>query len=90
LRYLHWQSPLGEGDYGLMPDYPTEERISDLVAAGSIGNLLDIYKLDGPPHSQPWHGFSTSPPTDHPAYNSLDKLEERLLEYYADPITIPE
>ncbi len=89
LRYIHWQTTLGPADYGLMPDYPTVERITDLVEAGSIGNLLDIYKLEGPPHSQPWHGFSSSPPADHPAYNSLDKLEERLLKYYADPIAVP-
>lgn len=89
LRYINWQTTIGPADYGLMPDYPNVERITDLVAAGSIGNLIDIYKLEGPPHSQPWHGFSSSPPMDHPAYNSLDKLEERLLKYFDDPISIP-
>lgn len=89
LRYIHWQTTIGPGDYGLMPNYPAEERISDLVAAGSIASLLDIYRLEGPPHSQPWHGFSSSPPADHPAYNSLGNLEERLLKYFAAPIAIP-
>ncbi len=88
LRYLHWQTVIGASDYGLMPNYPTAERISDLVAAGSIGALFDLYSLDGPPHSQPWHGFSTSPPPDHPAYNSLERLSERLSAYYAAPIPL--
>ncbi|MBN2714506.1 MAG: hypothetical protein JXX14_01550 [Deltaproteobacteria bacterium] len=88
LKYIHWQTVIGAEDYGLMPDYPTEERISQLVDAGSIGNLYDLYSLDGPPHSQPWHGFSSSPPADHPAYNSLDKLAERLSAYYASPIPL--
>ena len=89
LRYVHWQTVIGAADYGLMPDYPNEERITPLVEAGSIANLFDLYTLDGPPHSQPWHGYSTSPPADHPAYNSLDKLAERLGAYYADPIELP-
>ncbi len=89
LRYIHWQTVIGASDYGLMPDYPSQERISDLVAAGSIGVLFDLYSLEGPPHSQPWHGFSTSPPSDHPAYNSLDRLAERLGKYYEDPIPLP-
>ncbi len=89
LRYVHWQTVIGSSDFGLMPDYPNEERITPLVAAGSIANLFDLYTLDGPPHSQPWHGYSTSPPADHPAYNSLDKLVERLHAYYQDPIELP-
>jgi hypothetical protein len=89
LRYIHWQTVIGSADYGLMPDYPTVERISPLVAAGSIANLFDLYSLDGPPHSQPWHGYSSSPPPDHPAYNSLAMLAERLSAYYASPIPIP-
>ena len=89
LRYVHWQTVIGAADYGLMPDYPNEERITPLVEAGSIANLFDLYTLDGPPHSQPWHGFSTSPPVDHPAYNSLDKLVERLSAYYESPIDLP-
>jgi hypothetical protein len=88
LRYIHWQTVIGAEDYGLMPDYPTEERISDLVAAGSIAALYDLYSLEGPPHSQPWHGFSSSPPEDHPAYNSLDAFAERLSKYYEAPIPI--
>lgn len=90
LRYIHWQTTIGPADHGLMPDYPNEERISDLVAAGSIGNLIDVFKLKGPPHSQPWHGFSTSPPKGHPAYNSLNKLEERLKRYFDQPIPLPQ
>ena len=89
LRYIHWQTVIGAEDYGLMPDYPAVERISPLVDAGSIANLYDLYSLDGPPHSQPWHGYSSSPPEDHPAYNSLDKLAERLGAYYQAPISIP-
>lgn len=58
LRYIHWQVVIGSADYGMMPNYPAEERISDLVAAGSIAALFDLYRLDGPPHSQPWHGYS--------------------------------
>ncbi len=88
LKYIHWQTVIGASDYGLMPDYPTEERISDLVAAGSIANLFDLYTLDGPPHSQPWHGFTASPPPDHPAYNSLDSLVGRLERYFAEPIAL--
>ena len=89
LKYIHWQTVIGASDYGMMPDYPAQERISDLVAAGSIGCLFDLYTLDGPPHSQPWHGYTTSPPPEHPAYNSLDKLAERLQRYYQAPIPIP-
>ncbi len=89
LRYIHWQTVIGASDYGLMPDYPNEERITPLVEAGSIANLFDLYSLDGPPHSQPWHGFSTSPPASHPAYNSLDRLVERLGAYYESPIPLP-
>jgi hypothetical protein len=89
LRYLHWQAVIGAMDYGLMPDYPTAERISPLAQAGSIGCLFDLYTLEGPPHSQPWHGFTASPPTDHPAYNSLDKLAERLQRYYQSPVALP-
>ena len=89
LRYIHWQTVIGAEDYGLMPDYPTVERISPLAEAGSIANLYDLYTLDGPPHSQPWHGYSSSPPEDHPAYNSLDRLAERLGAYYQAPISIP-
>jgi hypothetical protein len=88
LHYIHWQTVIGASDYGLMPDYPTEERISDLVGAGSIANLFDLYTLDGPPHSQPWHGFTASPPPDHPAYNSLDKLVERLELYFERPVPL--
>ena len=88
LSYLHWQTVIGASDHGLMPDYPTQERISPLVAAGSVGCLFDLFTLDGPPHSQPQHGFTSSPPEDHPAYNSLDKLAERLGAYYASPIAI--
>ena len=89
LEYLHWQTVIGAMDYGLMPDYPTVERITPLVTAGSIGCLFDLYTLEGPPHSQTQHGFTASPPTDHPAYNSLDKLAERLQRYYQAPVTIP-
>jgi hypothetical protein len=89
LRYMHWQTTIGPADYGLMPDYPKEERITPLVKAGSIGNLIDVITQQGPPHSQPAHGFASSPPLDHPAYNSLEKLEERLLRYYAAPIALP-
>lgn len=88
LRYIHWQAVIGAMDYGLMPDYPYKERISDLVGAGSVACLFDLYTLDGPPHSQPQHGFTSSPPLDHPAYNSLDKLAERLQRYYQDPVEI--
>lgn len=89
LRYMHWQTVIGAADYGLMPDYPTVERISDLVQAGSVGCLFDLQTLNGPPHSTPGHGYTTSPPTNHPAYNSLDKLAERLQRYYQAPIPIP-
>ena len=88
LRYIHWQTVIGASDYGLMPDYPAEERISDLVAAGSVATLFDLQTLDGPPHSQPQHGFASSPPVDHRAYNSLEKLAERLGRYYDDPIPL--
>lgn len=88
LKYIHWQTVVGAADHGLMPNYPTEERISELVAAGSIGNLYDVYTLEGPPHSQPWHGYSSSPPPTHPAYNSLDKLAERLGAYYKSPVPL--
>ncbi|RLB52392.1 MAG: hypothetical protein DRI90_22175 [Deltaproteobacteria bacterium] len=88
LKYIHWQAVIGAMDYGLMPDYPTQERISALVGAGSAACLMDLYSLDGPPHSQPWHGFTSSPPVDHPAYNSLDKLAERLERYYQAPISL--
>ncbi len=89
LRYMHWQTVIGASDYGLMPDYPTEERITDLVDAGSIGCLFDLQTLEGPPHSTPSHGYTTSPASDHPAYNSLDTLVERLQRYYQAPISIP-
>ena len=89
LSYIHWQTVIGASDYGLMPEYPAKERISSLVGAGSVACLFDLYSLDGPPHSQPWHGFASSPPPSHPAYNSLDKLAERLGAYYAAPIAIP-
>jgi len=88
LKYVHWQAVIGAMDYGMMPNYPTEERISALVQAGSAACLMDLYDLDGPPHSQPWHGFTASPPPDHPAYNSLDKLAERLEAYYQAPISL--
>jgi hypothetical protein len=89
LPYIHWQTVIGAEDYGLMPDYPEQERISDLVDAGSIAVLYDLYSLEGPPHSQPWHGFSSSPPEDHPAYNSLDAFATRLEKYYQDPVALP-
>ena len=79
LRYIHWQTVIGPADYGLMPNYPAEERISDLVAVGSIGNLFDLYTAERSPQ----------PPMDHPAYNSLDRLAERLGRYYANPIPLP-
>jgi hypothetical protein len=86
LNYIHWQAEIGPADYGLMPNYPTEERISDLIAAGSVAVLFDLYSLNGPPHHQPQHGFTTPPPENHPACNSLEKLAERLATYYAAPI----
>ncbi|MCP4604685.1 MAG: hypothetical protein GY847_29885 [Proteobacteria bacterium] len=88
LKYIHWQTVIGASDYGLMPDYSQQERISDLVEAGSVANLFDLYTLEGPPHSQLQHGFTTSPTQDHPAYNSLDKLAERLQLYYLNPISL--
>lgn len=88
LPYIHWQTVIGSADYGLMPDYPEHERISALVEAGSVACLFDVYRREGPPHSQPWHGYSSSPPNDHPAYNSLDKLAERLERYYKAPIPL--
>ncbi len=88
LPYIHWQTVIGSADYGLMPDYPDQERISDLVDAGSVACLFDVYRREGPPHSQPWHGYSSSPPTNHPAYNSLEKLAERLERYYEAPIPL--
>ncbi|MCF7847844.1 MAG: hypothetical protein K9M45_03250 [Kiritimatiellales bacterium] len=88
LKYIHWQAEIGATDYGLMPDYPSEERISDLIAAGSVATLFDLYTLDGPPHHQPQHGYTSSPPPDHPAYNSLDKLAERLQRYYNQPTSL--
>ena len=88
LPYIHWQTVIGSADYGLMPDYPEQERISDLVEAGSVANLFDVYRREGPPHSQPWHGYSSSPPPSHPAYNSLEKLAERLERYYKAPIPL--
>jgi hypothetical protein len=88
LKYIHWQTEIGASDYGIMPDYPSAERITPLIAAGSIGVLFDLYSMTGPPHHQPAHGYAVSPPTDHPAYNSLDELQERLEGYFAAPLTL--
>jgi hypothetical protein len=88
LKYIHWQTEIGASDWGLLPDYPDEERISPLVAAGSIACLFDLQTLDGPPHSTPSHGYTDSPPAGSPAYNSLDMLAKRLARYYASPIPV--
>jgi hypothetical protein len=88
LKYISWQTVIGAADYGLMPDYPAQERISPLVTAGAVACLFDLQTLDGPPHSTPAHGYTCAPPADHPAYNSLDKLAERLKRYYQAPIPV--
>ncbi|MBN2369071.1 MAG: hypothetical protein JXO72_01135 [Vicinamibacteria bacterium] len=88
LKYISWQTVIGAADYGLMPDFPAQQRISPLVSAGAVGCLFDLQTLNGPPHSTPAHGYMCSPPVDHPAYNSLDRLAERLQRYYEAPIHV--
>lgn len=46
----------GAGDYGLTPDYPTQERITPPTAAGSIGCSFDLQTLEGPPYGEAQNG----------------------------------
>ncbi len=86
LKYLQWQLIIGPSDYGLLPNFPAEERVSGLIASGCVGALFDLFKLEGPPHSQQQHGSTAVPPPEHPGYSSVGALANRLGAYYRNPL----
>ncbi len=90
-KFIHWQSVVGQSDYTLLPDYPSKERVSDYIKAGSVACLLDMrVPAGGTPdedgHSDPNHGYTANPPADHPAQRTVAALVERLRRYYEKPI----
>ncbi len=87
LKYIHWQTVIGAGDYALMPDYTGKERLSSYIAAGSAACTFD---LRGDPEkggrSDPAHGYADRPPEGHPAMNTPQALIDRLERYYKKPL----
>ncbi len=89
LPYIHWQSVVGKSDFTILEDYPNKQRVNEYIKMGSIGVCFDIRDPDHSKHpSDGNHGYSNSPPADHPAYNTVGALIERLKKYYKDPMSL--